>query len=62
MKKKNSDTQDGAAIIMNSKSDINQAIDKIRACIKEVESLGLKVDYDEMSLDKSYQVIIKIEK
>ena len=58
----NSDTQDGAAIIMNSKSDINQAIDKIRACIKEVESLGLKVDYDEMSLDKSYQVIIKIEK
>lgn len=58
----NSDTQDGAAILVNSKSDINQAIDKIRACIKEVESLGLKVDYDEMSLDKSYQVIIKIEK
>lgn len=58
----NSNTQDGAAILVNSKSDINQAIDKIRACIKEVESLGLKVDYDEMSLDKSYQVIIKIEK
>lgn len=58
----NSDSQDGAAILMNSKSDINQAIDKIRACIKEVEALGLKVDYDEMSLDKSYQVIIKIEK
>lgn len=58
----NSDTQDGAAILVNSKSDINQAIDKIRECIKEVESLGLKVDYDEMSLDKSYQVIIKIEK
>ena len=47
---------------MNSTSDINQAIDNISACIKEVESLGLKVDYDEMSLDKSYQVIIKIEK
>lgn len=58
----NSDSQDGAAIIMNSKSDLNQAIDKLRECIKEVEALGLKVDYDEMSLDKSYQVIIKIEK
>lgn len=58
----NSDIQDGPALIMNSKSDINQAIDKIRACIKEIESFGLKVEYDEMSLDKSYQVIIKIEK
>ncbi len=41
---------------------LNDYINKIRDLVKEIEQKGLKVDLDELSLEKSYQVIIKIEK
>ena len=44
------------------KNIMNEAINIIRDSIDKIEELGLKVDKDEMSLEKSYQVIIKIEK
>ena len=43
-------------------TSISKAVDKIRKAIEEIEQLGFKVEKDEMALEKSYQVIIKIEK
>ena len=48
--------------IEKTDSNISKAIDKIRKTIEEIEQLGFKVEKDEMALEKSYQVIIKIEK
>lgn len=41
---------------------MNEAVDIIRECVNRIEKLGLKIDKDEMSLENSYQVVIKIEK
>lgn len=49
-------------IIRNSNQGMNQAVDKIRDALKEIEKLGFKVEKDEMDLENSYQVIIKIQK
>ena len=39
-----------------------EAMNKIRALVKELEQHGVPVKTDEMNFDKSYQIIIKIEK
>ncbi len=44
------------------KNPINEAVNIIRDSLDKIEKLGLKVDKDEMSLEKSYQIVIKIEK
>lgn len=44
------------------KNSMNEAVEIIRDCVDKIEKLGLKVDKDEMSLENSYQVVIKIEK
>lgn len=43
-------------------NNINDAIEILRNSIKQIENMGLKIEKDEMSLEKSYQIIIKIEK
>ena len=43
-------------------NSISKAVDKIRNVVEEIEKLGFKVEKDEMALENSYQVIIKIEK
>ncbi len=48
---------------INSESDnIKEAINIIKNSLEKIEQLGLKVDKDEMNLEKSYQIVIKIEK
>lgn len=49
-------------ISFNHENSLQDSINIIREAIKKVESTGLKVDSDEMNLEKSYQVVIKIEK
>ena len=49
-------------INFNHENSLQDSINIIREAIKKVESTGLKVDSDEMNLEKSYQVVIKIEK
>ena len=41
---------------------IDQAEDKIRDLIKDLKEHGIKVTTDEMNFEKSYQIIIKIDK
>ena len=57
---------DASQVINNNQeqtnNSISKAVDKIRKAIEEIEQLGFKVEKDEMALEKSYQVIIKIEK
>ncbi len=58
----NSNDSNEPLIINNQKDNLNVAIDKLRNVVKEIEQLNIKVSFDEMSLDKSYQVVIKMEK
>ena len=44
------------------KNPINVAIEIIRSSVEKIENIGLKVEKEELDLDKSYQVTIKIEK
>jgi len=44
------------------KYNLNEAIDLIREAIKKVENSGMKIDAEEMNLDKNYQIVIKIDK
>lgn len=46
----------------NREDIIQDAVNLLRDTIKKIESNGLKVDSDEMNMEKSYQIIIKIEK
>lgn len=46
----------------NSKYDMEQSINKIRELVKDLEAHGIKVTFDEMNFDTTYQVIIKIDK
>ncbi len=45
-----------------SSYSIEDAVDKIREVAKELQSHGIKINIDEMNFDKSYQIIIKIDK
>ena len=46
----------------NNKDNLETAINKIKNLIKELENNGIKIKSDEMDFEKSYQVIIKIDK
>lgn len=46
----------------NGNYDITQIINKIREVVKDIESHGGKVTFDEMDFATAYQVIIKIDK
>ena len=41
---------------------LEDAIDKVRSLVKELQTKGLNVNIDEMNFDKTYQFIIKIQK
>ena len=41
---------------------IEQATDKIRDLVKDLKEHGIKINTDEMNFEKSYQIIIKIDK
>lgn len=49
-------------ISLNHENPLQDSIEMIRNTIKKIESNGLKVDSDEMNLENSYQVVIKLEK
>jgi len=42
--------------------DMNSAINKIREAVSVIEKNGLKIDSEEIDLDKEYQIVIKIDK
>ena len=46
----------------NREDVVQDAVNLLRDAIKKIEANGLKVDSDEMNMEKSYQIIIKIEK
>ena len=46
----------------NREDVVQDAVNLLRDTIKKIESNGLKVESDEMNMEKSYQIIIKIEK
>ncbi len=50
------------SINFNPNHSIQDSVEMIREVIKKIEANGLKVDSDEMNLENSYQVIIKIDK
>lgn len=41
---------------------MNSAIEIIRKSLSQIENMGIKVEKDEMSLENSYQIVIKLEK
>lgn len=41
---------------------MNSAIEIIRKSLSQIEDMGIKVEKDEMSLENSYQIVIKLEK
>ena len=43
-------------------NSVEDATNKIRNLVEEIKNSGIKIDIDEMNFDKSYQVIIKIDK
>ena len=44
------------------KNSMNEAIDMIRDSLEKIENMGIKVEKDEINLENSYQIVIKIEK
>lgn len=46
----------------DSNYSIDEATNKIRELIDDLKSHGIKVNTDEMNFDKSYQIIIKLDK
>lgn len=46
----------------NSNYTVEDAINRIREAVKDIESHGVKVTFDEMNFDTAYQVIIKVDK
>ena len=49
-------------IVTNSTDNLKQSIDIIRESLNKIESLGIKVEKDEMNLENSFQVVIKLQK
>lgn len=56
------ENQSVPSINFNPNHSIQDSVEMIREVIKKIEANGLKVDSDEMNLENSYQVIIKIDK
>ena len=50
------------AVDDNSEYTTEEAMNKIREVVSELEKHGIKIKTDEMNFDKSYQIIIKIDK
>lgn len=48
--------------VSSSKNSVNDAIEIIRTSLEKIESMGMKVEKDEINFENSYQIIIKIEK
>ena len=46
----------------NLNNSLDEAIKTLNDALSKIEDLGIKVEKDEMNLEKSYQVIIKLEK
>lgn len=46
----------------NEALTLDEAKDKLKSVVTELNDRGLKASFDEMNFDKSYQMIIKIEK
>lgn len=53
---------DNKTITDANKNSLEDAINIINDSIKQIEQSGIKVEKDEMNLNNSYQVIIKLEK
>lgn len=53
---------DNKSITESNTNSLDDAIDIINDSIKQIEQSGIKVEKDEMNLNNSYQVIIKLEK
>ena len=47
---------------VDAKYTIEESVEKIRELVKELEKHGITATTDEMNFDKSYQIIIKIDK
>ena len=47
---------------VDTKYTIEESVEKIRELVKELEKHGITATTDEMNFDKSYQIIIKIDK
>ena len=47
---------------MTTKYSLENAKDKVRDLVEELKNNGIRVNIDEMDFEKSYQIIIKIDK
>ncbi len=52
----------GAPEVENNKYTIEEATNKIRDLVTDLKEHGIKINTDEMNFEKSYQMIIKIDK
>ena len=50
------------SISENDKYTVNDAIEELRRTINKLKDKGIKIDMNEMNFDKSYQMIVKIDK
>ena len=50
------------SILENDKYTVNDAIEELRSTINKLKDKGIKIDMNEMNFDKSYQMIVKIDK
>ena len=46
----------------NEKYTLEEATDKIRDLVEDLKEHGINITTDEMDFEKSYQIIIKIDK
>ncbi len=49
-------------LVGNSSDNFQNAINTIKDSISKIESSGIKVEKDEMNLENSYQIVIKLQK
>ena len=61
-KEKPKTEKDSETIISTERYTIQEAVEKARTLVEEMNNNGLKTDMEEMNFNKSYQIIIKIEK
>lgn len=48
--------------VINNTNNINKAVSMIRDTLNQIETTGIKVEKDEISLENSYQIVIKLNK
>ena len=48
--------------VVNDNNNINKAVSMIRDTLNQIEAGGIKVEKDEISLENSYQIVIKLNK